>query len=60
MDAIKYINEANGNNEGNAITRTNVTGHPTVLDRNNETNMVALSGRLDTLFDEIRYYTNDT
>lgn len=59
MDAIKYIDASRGDREGNAVTKTTVTGYSQVLDKHSNTCMVAMSGKLDTRFDEIRYYTND-
>lgn len=59
MDAIKYIDASRGDREGNAVTRVTVTGYSQVLDKSSNTSIVAMSGKLDTRFDEIRYYTND-
>lgn len=60
MDAIKYIDNSRGDREGNAVTKTTVTGYSQVLDKHSNTSMVALSGKLDTRFDEVRYYTTNT
>lgn len=60
MDAIKYINVSRGDREGNAIVKVTITGATQILDKHSNTCMVAMSGKLDTRFDEIRYYTNDT
>lgn len=59
MDAIKYINASRGDREGNAIVRVTTTGATQTLDKHSNTCMVAMSGILNTRFDEVRYYTND-
>jgi hypothetical protein len=59
MDAIKYINPNRGDREGNAITHVTPIGSSQILDKHSNTCMVAMSGILNTRFDEVRYYTND-
>jgi hypothetical protein len=55
MDAVKFINENTGQNEGNAITYVTMNGNYEVLDSNNLDNPIN-SGVLSIRFDEITYY----